>query len=148
MSSISPQIIQLVTALTTLVALTAIVGARLLFCRVREMQSKGLKIQTAATSVKLSAQLENVQAADNFRNLFEVPVLFYTLVATALALKHTPTWLVAGSWLFVSLRIAHSLIHCTYNRVTHRFIVFFSSFSLLIGLWICFFWSLLRTYAT
>jgi hypothetical protein len=135
---------QLIAALTTLVALTAFVGARLLFCRIREMQSKGLEIQTAATSVRLSVQLENVQAADNFRNLFEVPVLFYALVVVALALKHTPGWLVTGSWIFVSLRIAHSLIHCTYNRVTHRFIVFFSSFSLLIGLWGYFFWSLLR----
>ena len=39
-----------------------------------------IRVETEATSVKMAARLENVQAADNFRNLFEVPVLFYGLV--------------------------------------------------------------------
>jgi hypothetical protein len=90
----------------------------------------------------MAARLENVQAADNFRNLFEVPVLFYALAAVALATSHVPGWLVSGAWLFVVLRILHSLIHCTYNRVMHRLAVFLISFALLVGLWVAFFLTL------
>ena len=42
----------------------------------------------------MAARLENVQGADNFRNLFEVPVQFYALAAIALATQQTPGWLI------------------------------------------------------
>jgi hypothetical protein len=132
----------LVAATLALVFLTFIVGGRLLYTRVLEMRQKRIHPQTAATSVQMSARLENVQAADNFRNLFEVPVLFYSLVGISIAVQHTPTWLVCGAWIFVLLRVAHSFIHCTYNRVMHRLAVFLASFTLLVGLWISFFISL------
>ena len=40
------------------------------------------------------------------------------------------------------MRVAHSLIHCTYNKVMHRLAVFLASFGLLVALWIAFFLSL------
>lgn len=133
---------QLVGALLALVLLTFIVGARLLFTRVQEMRQKRIHPQAASTSVTMAARLENVQAADNFRNLFEVPVLFYALVAVALATNQTPGWLVTGAWAFVALRVAHSVIHCTYNKVMHRLAVFLAGFGLLVALWVSFFLSL------
>ena len=133
---------QLVGALLALVLLTFIVGARLLFTRVQEMRQKRIHPQAASTSVKMAVRLENVQAADNFRNLFEVPVLFYALVAVALATNQTPDWLVAGAWAFVALRVVHSLIHCTYNKVMHRLAAFLAGFGLLVAMWIAFFLSL------
>jgi hypothetical protein len=132
----------LVAAALALVILTALVGARLLYTRVREMRAKRIHPQAAATSVQMAARLVEVQAADNFRNLFEVPVLFYALVALALAVHHTPAWLAVGAWFYVLLRVAHSLIHCTYNKVMHRLAVFLASFALLVGLWVSFFASL------
>lgn len=133
---------QLIGALLALVILTFLVGARLLFTRIQEMREKGIHAQAASTSIKLAALLENVQAADNFRNLFEVPVLFYVLVAVALATHQIPSWLVAGGWAFVVLRVIHSVIQCTYNRVMHRLVAFLSGFALLVALWISFFLSL------
>jgi hypothetical protein len=56
----------------------------MLFTRVKEMRSKRIHPQAASTSTKMAARLENIQPADNFRNLFEVPVLFYALAAIAL----------------------------------------------------------------
>jgi hypothetical protein len=129
----------LVSACLALVLLTAAVGARLLFCRVREMRRKRIHPQAAATSVQVAARLEDVRAADNFRNLFEVPVLFYALAALALATAHTPAWLASGAWSYVALRCLHSVIHCTYNKVMHRLAVFLASFALLVGLWLAFF---------
>lgn len=136
--------IQLIAASLGLVVLTFLVGARLLYTRVQEMRQKRIHPQAVATSVQMAARLENVQAADNFGNLFEVPLLFYALVAFALATNHMPPWLVVGAWLYVSLRVAHSLIHCTYNKVMHRLSVFLASFALLVGLWLAFFLSLSR----
>ena len=132
----------LVASCLTLVLLTFAVGLRLLSVRVAEMKEKRVPPQAASNSLQMAARLQNVQAADNFRNLFEVPVLFYALCAMALALSHVPGWLVAGAWLFVALRIAHSLIQCTYNKVMHRFPVFMSSFVVVVVLWVAFFLTL------
>ena len=134
--------IQLIGALLALVILTFAVGAWMLVTRAKEMRQKRIHPQAASTSVKMAARLENVQAADNFRNLFEVPVLFYALGAVALALKHTPYWLVLGAWGFVALRLVHSVIHCTYNKVMHRLAAFAAGFGLLVALWVSFYLSL------
>ena len=134
--------LHLVAACLALVLLTLLVGLRLLYTRVREMRRKHLHPQAVATSAQMAARLEDVQAADNFRNLFEVPVLFYALAAIALGMRVTPPWLVAGAWGFVALRAVHSLIHCTYNRVMHRLAAFLAGFALLVGLWVMFFLSL------
>lgn len=134
--------LHLTAALLALVLLTFIVGARLLFTRVEEMRRKRIHPQAASNSLQMAARLENVQAADNFRNLFEVPVMFYALVSVALATHQTPGWLVMGAWAFVALRVAHSFIHCSYNKVMHRLAVFLASFALLVALWVAFFMSL------
>lgn len=133
---------QLVAACLALVLLVFVVGLRLLYTRIQEMKEKRIHPQATATSAKMAARLENTQAADNFRNLFEVPVLFYALTAVALATSHIPTWLVAGAWLFIALRALHSFIQCTYNKVMHRFPVFVASFFLIMALWVAFFLTL------
>ena len=126
-----------------MVLLTFAVGVRMLMARTAEMRAKRVHPQATATSLQMAGKLQNVQAADNFRNLFEVPVLFYALVAVALAVGHTPGWLVLGCWVFVALRVAHSVIHCTYNRVMHRFTAYAIGFLLLVLLWAGFIVSLM-----
>lgn len=132
----------LVLACLAMVLLSFVVGLRLLFVRSVEMRAKRVHPQAAATSLQMAARLENVQAADNFRNLFETPVLFYALVAVALATSHVPGWLAVCAWLYVASRVAHSAIHCTYNKVMHRFAVFGLGFGLLVGAWVGFVFTL------
>ena len=67
-----------------------------------------------------------------------MPVLFYALCATVLATQSASAPLAAGAWLFVALRAAHSVIHCTYNKVMHRFAMFAASTLLLGALWVLF----------
>ncbi len=129
---------QLIYACLALVLLTFLVGARMFLNRVREMRQKRVHPQAVATSAQMASRLENTQAADNFRNLSEVPILFYALVAIALGTNNTPEWLVLGCWLFVALRVLHSFIQCTYNKVMHRLVAFMASFLLLVGLWVAF----------
>lgn len=132
----------LVAACLTMVLLVVLVGFRLLYCRVSELRTKRIHPQATAQSAQMAALTEDSRAADNFRNLFEIPVLFYALVAIAIGLGHTPDWLVNGAWAFVVLRYLHSLIQCTYNRVFHRLPAFMAGFVVLVALWVVFFLSL------
>jgi hypothetical protein len=88
-----------------------------------------------AMSAAASARLRDTRASDNFRNLFELPVLFYAaaLVAVQAGLVGTTTLLLA--WAFVVLRVAHSVIQCSYNRVMHRFFVYAAGAASLWLLW-------------
>lgn len=70
----------------------------------------------------------------NLRNLFELPVLFYGVCLTASQLNLQSALLLQLSWIYVVLRALHSVIHCTYNRVTHRFAVYLLSCLVLWGL--------------
>ena len=118
--------------------LTIAVGIRLFIDRSREMRERRVHPQTVSTSRQMAERLQSVQSADNFRNLFEVPVLFYALCATVLATQLASPALAIGAWLFVALRVAHSVIHCTYNKVMHRFATFIASMLVLAVLWILF----------
>jgi hypothetical protein len=120
-----------------LVGLTAAVWVKLYADRLGEMRAKRIDPQALA-SARATAQLERPQAAENFRNLFEVPVLFYVLCAALVLTGGSTPGFVAAAWAYVALRVVHSLIHVTYNRVTHRFLVYVASTLLLFGTWAAF----------
>lgn len=109
------------------VVLVAVVAGRMFAARVAELRARRISPQSMATSRTAAEALQNVAAADNFRNLFEVPVLFFA-VCGALAITDTVTPLqLVLAWLYVGLRAVHSFIHVTYNRVMHRFGVYVAS---------------------
>ncbi|HMI96765.1 MAG TPA: MAPEG family protein [Micropepsaceae bacterium] len=65
--------------------------------------------------------------ADNYNNLMEQPTLFYA-VALTLALLDAGTGLnVVLAWVYVTLRVAHSLVHALINVVILRFAVFMAA---------------------
>jgi hypothetical protein len=65
--------------------------------------------------------------ADNYNNLMEQPTLFYAIALT-LALLDAGTGLNALlAWLYVGLRVAHSLVHALINVVVLRFAVFMAA---------------------
>jgi hypothetical protein len=121
-----------------MVVLTALVWLKLYADRLGEMRARRIDPQALASARAAAGELERTAAADNFRNLFEVPVLFYLLcVALALTGGSAPGY-VAAAWAYVALRAVHSLIHVTYNRVVHRFLVYVASTLLLFGMWAAF----------
>lgn len=121
-----------------MVGITTIVWIRLYVERIGEMRARGIAAQDIATSRQAAVLLQNVKAAENFQNLFEVPVLFYVLCALLIATHSVSTLFVLGAWLFVILRGLHSLVHCTYNHVMHRFILYMLSTLTLFALWAMF----------
>ncbi|HEV7165870.1 MAG TPA: MAPEG family protein [Gammaproteobacteria bacterium] len=118
-----------------MVALTAIVWLRLYFERIGEMLERRISSQSLSDSTKARDRLQRITAADNFRNLFEMPVLFYALcICLAMTGLAGPLFL-TGAWTYVLLRAMHSFVHTTYNRVIHRFTVYALSSLLLFFLW-------------
>ena len=75
----------------------------------------------------------------NYMNLLELPMLFYVaglMYYVAGRLDQAALWV---AWAFVGLRIAHSLIHLTYNNVFHRLTAFALSNFVLMAVWLLFF---------
>ncbi|HEY8008160.1 MAG TPA: MAPEG family protein [Methylocella sp.] len=71
--------------------------------------------------------------ADNYNNLMEQPTLFYAVVLT-LAFSGADGGLNTGlAWLYVGLRIVHSLVQAAINVIIIRFSIFMAaSFILLV----------------
>ena len=118
-----------------MVFITACVWVRLYVVRIREMREKRIRPQQISSSRLSGELLANTNAADNFRNLFEVPVLFYVAATLAFATQATTITLVVLAWVYVALRATHSIIHCTYNRVSHRFVIYAASTLVLFSIW-------------
>ena len=62
--------------------------------------------------------------SDNLKNLFELPVVFYALCLYLFVTGTVDGVQVALAWGFAVLRIAHSLVHCTFNHVVTRFAIY------------------------
>jgi hypothetical protein len=119
------------------VLLTFLVWIYLYVTRLAEMGRKDIDPQRLASRSAGQALLtESAGPADNFRNLFELPVLFFLAVVLALVLLIQDDLLVQLAWAFVALRAVHSLIHCTYNRVLHRFVAYAASSLVLLLMWV------------
>ncbi|HQY49668.1 MAG TPA: MAPEG family protein [Thermomonas sp.] len=129
---------QLIAACTTLVALTLVVGIRMLSVRVAEMRARRIHPQAVALSAHRAQKLEDSRASDNYNHLLELPILFYALCLAAIATGHIPAWLPPLAWLFVASRIVHSTIQCTYNKVMQRFSVFLIGFFLVPAMWVAY----------
>ena len=78
------------------------------------------------------------QIGDCFSNQFEIPVLFYALIAIALPLHKADLFIVLMSWVFVVTRLCHAGVFVTSNNVRHRGLVWFSGVLVLLAMWIYF----------
>ena len=122
--------------LLVMVALTFAVSIVMYRRRIAEIRAKEIRLQSVASALGMATQLEDARASDNYRNLYEGPVLFYVAALAAFALKVVTPLLLALAWIYVACRVAHSLIHCTTNRVRHRFYAFVASHAVLLVLWV------------
>ena len=121
-----------------LAVLTFVVQWRLFMTRVAEIRREGIRMREIATSPQLYARLKDVSAADNFRNLLELPLLFYLALVVAFLTAQVNGLTLALAWAFVVSRVIHSAIHCTYNRVRDRFYAYLAG---TVVLWV--FWAVL-----
>lgn len=73
-----------------------------------------------------------------FGNQFELPVLFYLLIALALPLRKADLVIVLLSWVFVVARFADAGIFVTSNDSRHRGPVWLAGALVLMAMWIYF----------
>jgi hypothetical protein len=62
--------------------------------------------------------------ADNYNHLMEQPTLFYAIALTLAFMGAGDGVNALIAWIYVALRIAHSLVQITFNRVVVRFALF------------------------
>jgi hypothetical protein len=77
-------------------------------------------------------------------NLYEAPVLFYTVSIIAYVTGVGGFAIVVMAWAYVLLRYLHSYVHLTSNKVLLRFRLFASSQAVLVALWITVFVAVLQ----
>ena len=72
-----------------------------------------------------------------------IPLFVWTVYGTSI-IQVLATPVLGLAWAYVALRVVHSGIHCTYNRVKHRFFAFAASNLVLWALWVVLAVQLLR----
>jgi hypothetical protein len=80
----------------------------------------------------------STQVAYAFSNQFEIPVLFYVLVALLIATKHADLIMVVLAWVFVLTRIMQAGIHVTFNDVRQRGLAYGVGALVLLVMWVIF----------
>ena len=105
--------------------------------RTRSLQSGETRIRDIA--LRQPNWPERATAIGNcFANQFEVPVLFYVLIALALPLRHADLIIVMLSWVFVVTRFAHAGIFVTSNDVRTRSLAWFAGVLVVFAMWVYF----------
>jgi hypothetical protein len=95
------------------------------------------------TRAKKASQVGNDQFGNCFSNQFELPLLFYLLIALALPLRHVDFVMVLLSWVFVVTRFAHAGIFVTSNNLQQRGQAWFAGVLVLFAMWLYFALSIL-----
>ena len=117
---------QILLPMLGLMVLTAVVWFVLYAKRIPAMRRLGKPAQTYTTPGPVVDLLpeEISYPANNFKNLFELPVLFYGLCLYLYVTGTAAGVDVMAAWFFLLSRVVHSLIHCTVNIVMARFIAY------------------------
>jgi hypothetical protein len=114
---------QILLPMLGMMVLTAVVWIVLYAKRLPAMRKAGKPAQAYTTPDRGTALLPEAvnYPANNFKNLFELPVLFYGLCLYLYVTATAGTADVVAAWLFLAFRVVHSAIHCTVNIVIARF---------------------------
>jgi len=109
-----------------LVAWTFVMWAWMYATRIPAMRAAGIDPQEAATSDALAQRLppEVRWKADNYNHLHEQPTVFYALMFLAALTGGADHTALTLAWGYVGLRVVHSLVHATVNRIVVRFVIF------------------------
>ncbi len=105
--------------------------------RVGRLRSGEVKVKDIALGERnWPSRLLQIQNA--YHNQFELPVLFYVLVALALITRKADMLFVVMAWMFVVSRLVHAAIHTTSNKIAWRFQAFVVGVLILAAMWVIF----------
>ena len=109
--------------------LTILVWMYMYYERLRYVKRQNIDPQSLATSKEV---VEMIPAkintpSENLINLFELPVLFYATCIYIYVTHLVDMTNLLLAYGFLVFRVSHSVIHCTYNNVIHRFYMYIIS---------------------
>lgn len=108
-----------------LIAWTWVIWVWMYATRIPAMKAAGIHPEKAREkSVLTTLPLSVRQVADNYNHLLEQPTIFYALIIAVALLGLGDTLNLQLAWAYVLLRVAHSIVQCTINRIIVRFSLF------------------------
>ncbi len=119
--------------------ITFLVGPLLLSTRIDSVKNGVVRIEYYETFSGGEPPQRVLQTTRHWSNLYEAPMLFYIACLMAYSVQMQSGLLLALAWCYVGLRLIHSVIHLTYNRVYHRLTAFLTSQAVLVIMWILIF---------
>ena len=121
-----PTVLEFLTPVLVLVAWTFVMWFWLYATRLPAMTKAGIDPQDAAhpgaVAHRIPSRVRSV--ADNYNHLHEQPTIFYALMFFAALSGGVDGFALRLAWLYVALRVVHSLVQATVNKVVVRFLVF------------------------
>ncbi|MEM6858996.1 MAG: MAPEG family protein [Pseudomonadota bacterium] len=124
----------IVQPMVVLMAWTMIVWAWMYATRIPAMQKAQIAPDDARETGALDRALppEVQWKAHNYNHLHEQPTVFYAVALVLAYVGHGENMNAFLAWIYVALRVAHTLVQVTSNRVMVRFVLFALS-SLVLG---------------
>jgi len=121
-----PTSTEFLTPVLALVAWTLVMWFWMYATRLPAMKEAGIDPQDAAYPGTWAHRLRpGVRSvADNYNHLHEQPTIFYALMFFAAITGGGDPTALKLAWAYVALRVVHSLVQATFNRVIVRFSVF------------------------
>ena len=125
----------LLQPLIALVLWTLAIWAWMYATRLPAMSAARIKPDEARHPGSLAVLPARVrQVADNHNHLHEQPTLFYAVVLAAVLAGVGDDLCLGLAWAYVALRVLHSLVQTTFNRVVVRFAIFTAGTLVLVAL--------------
>ncbi len=78
------------------------------------------------------------QIGNCYRNQFELPILFYALIALALPTRHVDYLMLFAAWVFVIARLIHAGVFVSSNNLGQRSTAWMVSALVLLLMWLDF----------
>ena len=121
-----PTTAEFLTPVLALVCWTLVMWVWMYATRIPAMRQAGIDPQEAAYPGTWSHRLRpGVRSvADNYNHLHEQPTIFYALMFFAAMTGGADSTALKLAWGYVILRVLHSLVQATINRVIVRFSIF------------------------
>ena len=129
MNALQLMSVNLMLPALVLMIITMLVWLNMFVRRLLATKANNIDPQDLATPEKVNTLFDaRTQAPSNcFKNLFELPVIFYALVIVISMTNLVDSMFISLAWAFVGLRAVQAAVHCTYNKVMHRFIAYLAA---------------------
>jgi hypothetical protein len=130
----------IVMALMTLALILAMGMRRLAAIRKHQLSIKYYRTYSDGPGEPESLR----QHSRHVQNHFEVPPLFHLAVWGSFLAGEVGSLAMGAAWFFVATRGLHTVIHLSYNNVTHRFLVYGMGVLTVLFLWVQLLLALMR----